>query len=1331
MRRYILLSLLLCLKWTAWGQATYDYRYWFDSDDENQTTGTVATDNWHIDADLTGLTHTYHSIHFQVKDTAGVWSVPVTRHFVKLPDPKMKRGFFWFNDDVRKKTEIPVSAGEFQIDVSELENQLHHVHYIFLDDEENATSPLTAYFLKSADNRSEATYHYWTDNNSDNVKSGKCSGGVMMLDMSGEKNGFHVLHLQGGMDGDFSQPTTRMFIKVPQTEGVGSLSCLCYVDGELFKQESVPTSGGVVDWTLDVSLLSNGFHSIQVQVVTPSGAATSVHESFFFRTTMSGELGNMKLVYNVDGGEYKYQTGDFGTGVFHFDIDVSALKDGLHRLNYMLMSETGTSTKMSSSFFVKTPLGGPGVANYKYWINENEDDAVKVTLDERQELFKLIALLPVDPQPIRSKCFHFEIEEDGTPMMYAKNDFHIQFIDVKNYLLDATRQYIDYNVGQQIDDFTQLESGKRVYKVKPAENEVLWFKVDALRGDSLSLMADQACTIQIFSPTGKEVFSASGSESVRYDGCHAEEDGTFYIALHDVTGTKSPNIALDFQHIDKYAILRWDVSTVGNGGCSTITYQGNGFQDLYAIDFVNANGDTIKSECIDYISDATVAATMNFYGVTIGSYDVIFHFTEEEKVFDNMLYVEETKEVNLGISVKFPKTFLRGTSCSYDIVVRNYGNSTAYMVPIDMVLKVNSIDNISKIDFQGALESLSMPVLSDSIDQEEIDIVKEVVKSTNDLTQFIVYRDSVNNKDYAVSQVIMTIPPNSTKSFSVVIYSTSAVTLNAYMPETWFPLTDVNQQELTSRSLNGTANASFCCYKEKVTCSVQLIVDFIGEIVGGHVNCIGQLSSLTFKTASDIACSSGNYPLAKLESYAKSQGKSLVKDAIDAAVSCITGYYERILKSLKASREIARRLGHYEEAARYSQQISETQGLFRNALVVMYQGFKAYTSGHSCGTEFIQSKPNCPPVPPTGGSSNPVNSYDPNDIYGYRAESGSKAIKKGQRELYYTIEFENDTAFATASAQNVYLTDTLDARYFDLKSFTPTELRIGDKKVELNGNADFVTTVDMRPSINAIAQIECDYDGKTGIAKWHFSSLDPMTMEPVEMPMDGFLPVNNAEGDGIGQVSFNINLRDDYDDGTEINNRASIVFDYNDAIITPTWTNVIDTIAPVGEITDFSMPNDSTITLHLGGFDNYSGVWKYDIYAQLGENTTWFEVAEDVTDSLYNYIIYEDIDYGFCVVATDSAGNVESKILERQCTASVLKLGDANSDGTIDAADVVLTISKYLGNDVLINTMAADVNRDGVIDAQDIVGIQQIFLESETLSRVNVHKQRIRLWQKQ
>ena len=111
--------------------------------------------------------------------------------------------------------------------------------------------------------------------------------------------------------------------------------------------------------------------------------------------------------------------------------------------------------------------------------------------------------------------------------------------------------------------------------------------------------------------------------------------------------------------------------------------------------------------------------------------------------------------------------------------------------------------------------------------------------------------------------------------------------------------------------------------------------------------------------------------------------------------------------------------------------------------------------------------------------------------------------------------------------------------------------------------------------------------------------------------------------------------------------------------------------------------------------------------------------------------IEEKKNYSYCVILTDSASNVEQKELTAEYSLTTYMKGDANSDGTVDAADVVLTISKYLGNDVLINTMAADVNRDGVIDAQDIVGIQQIFLESETLSRANVHKQRIRLWQKQ
>ena len=135
--------------------------------------------------------------------------------------------------------------------------------------------------------------------------------------------------------------------------------------------------------------------------------------------------------------------------------------------------------------------------------------------------------------------------------------------------------------------------------------------------------------------------------------------------------------------------------------------------------------------------------------------------------------------------------------------------------------------------------------------------------------------------------------------------------------------------------------------------------------------------------------------------------------------------------------------------------------------------------------------------------------------------------------------------------------------------------------------------------------------------------------------------------------------------------------------------------------------------------------------ARAATNGTWKQVAEVEVDSVYNFVYDSTTDYGFCVLAVDSAGNVEQKAITREWSSSDFKLGDANSDGTVDAADVVLTISKYLGNDVEINAVAADVNCDGVIDAQDIVGIQQIFLQSEVKPRGIETKKRIRLWQRQ
>ena len=231
MHRKLMLLLFLCLFIMARGQALYDYRYWFDGDESTIHTGSSDKGAWQMDFDIGALNENLHMVHFQVKDAKGVWSVP----------------------------------------------------------------------------------------------------------------------------------TTRYFIKMPQTLGVNYMTCVIMIDGKKYKQENVSTQDGIINWSLDATDLKPGLHKAQVFVVTQSGATTSVKEAFFFRNMTTAERGNVKCLYSVDGDEHYTEAGTLNGNLYHFDLDVANLSDGFHRLSYMLMSEDGTSSKVMTSFFVKTPLGGNGI----------------------------------------------------------------------------------------------------------------------------------------------------------------------------------------------------------------------------------------------------------------------------------------------------------------------------------------------------------------------------------------------------------------------------------------------------------------------------------------------------------------------------------------------------------------------------------------------------------------------------------------------------------------------------------------------------------------------------------------------------------------------------------------------------------------------------------------------------------------------------------------------------------------------------------------------------------------------------------------------------------
>lgn len=1145
----------------------------------------------------------------------------------------------------------------------------------------------------------------WFDEDAANMQTTSSVAGNHLLDVSGLTDGLHTVHSQILDTDDKACPVySALFIKVGDNAGSAGIAqkLLYWFDEETSKKQTDFITGGQ---TIDASALEDGLHTLHYQVLFSNGEETPIVSAIFLRNNFyAPPTTAQSFRYWFDDRKAAVET-SVANGIQL--IDASGLTEGLHLVYYQIVDSSGKLCSPMSAFFFKArpQREGPnGITRYMYWMNNRTSEKVVVSNASPITPFQLLGLLPMQQVPIRSSCFHFEMK-DNQPMVYAKNELYVRFDDADGYSIEASMPFVDYAVSQEVVPVGELQPTQTFSRV--ASGDIRWYTLHAEEGDTVAFKSNQACSMQLFSPSGEEVYSTSGSTSVAYGGCHVWEDGTYYLAIHDVTGSRS-SMTLDYMHMDCYDVVDQDVYVVGNGGCSTITFYGNGFKNLYAVSLFTAEGDTIQHIDIGHESDATTSVTFDFNGAELGQYDALFRFSDEDKTFTNIVKVEEAVDIELATTVDYPTTFRRGTSTTYTIKITNKGNMTAYAVPIYISIANSSLNGISHVSLQGLelnelYESL---VNNNEWNENEKRSLKQFCDIIGEDHFFIKQKDT---DEYSGDSIIIrkgvffnNLLPKETKTIYLSIISTENIKVWVSISDEWEPFVCNHSEYSPAREQSyhrQSLKDKFCCNHEKIECILSLVsnaADFASLFpipaakaigIGG---CIAGFISSISEEISGVYCSNDT-PVYPSESVLKVLAKgiswwSLIFSCIN---SCLPSYEAKQLISL----------------------------LIVNGDLPGFMQSMLGTSG-SCRNAWSHKKPNCPPKPPIGGASNPVNPFDPNEIIGYTAESGSTFMSDTIQTVNYRIEFENDTTFATASAHTVVVKDTLDGKYFNLNSYVPRSVKIGEKTEYLDGSPSFVKTIDMRPDIYAIAQVEGKYNAQKGILTWTFTSLDPMTMEPTEDVMQGFLPVNYDGTSGMGEVSFDIGLKKRFADGTAIPNRASIVFDTNEAIMTPTWTNIVDAVAPTSNITAIDVENDTIMTLHWTGEDNRSGIWHYSVYTQAGEEAPWWLVGENVTEETFTYTGFKGIDYGFCVVATDSAGNVEPKELTREGSVTTFTLGDANSDGVVNAIDAVLAINYYLDEEhTYINFDATDVVKDGVIDAKDVVAIQQIYLNTSNSTK--------------
>ena len=1038
---------------------------------------------------------------------------------------------YWFDQNHEQASAATFSGDFFQmeVDAGTLTDGLHTLYLMVKDTTGTWCAPRHYLFYQTSTavpvNPNDVVCYFWFDQDFEHKQTMPFGTGQFLMEADSLDAGIHVLNVV--LEGDGLTSTEYfMFYQTTTEVPVNPNDVVCYFwfDQDFEHKQTMPFGTG--QFLMEADSLDAGIHVLNVVL---EGDGLTSTECFVFYKVLADDPGSWdNVVYRCwfDQDYSTLQTGLLGNGIF--ELNTESLPGGMHILNVQL--DNGSLTAPRCYMFYKT-LEKEHIARWEYMINDDINQRYVTNLSPCVDTLDIIALLPVETWPIRSTCFHFHPNGEE-PYLNAKNKITFRFWNTREYYVEQSAFYVDENVSEPIVADT-LERNTITTISAPRDNQIHWFKVEANRGDYLSFQADKACTMQLFAPSGEEVYSASGFESVLLEGFYAWEDGTYYLAVHDVTGS-GEMISITYNWIYRYAILSYDVHVVGNGGRSTITFQGNGFNSLLDVYYINESNDTIRSLDIGHESNTTTTVSCNFYDAVLGIYDVVFEFLDETIRINNALEVQEAVDIHLT-STHFRSWV--GSTCTHTFQITNNGNMTAYNVPLEIQIYTPYSESLTRVDIGGFnVKSYIMEILG-SYYSDSLDIVIEQKRLVSgDLFGFLEDFDTDLFPDAPYVHYTFISPnlrPNTTETFTISLSMSdvwSGLWINSGYIYMWYP--DEWQNIDSTEYLSRTRSVKRACWE-----------------------------------------------------------------------------------SIRQRRECFNRW--------QLEELGGGSGPWANILCPPHNS-------------------DCYPPPAGGFFGWFFIAYDPNDIYGYLSESGSHYMRQEIQNVQYEIEFENDSTLATAAAHTIIVRDTLDATKFDLNSLAARSVTIGDKRLDLNGEQTFARTLDLRPELYVIAQINQDYDPTTGIIQWTIQSLDPMTMEPTDDPYQGVLPVNYS-GNGVGFIDYSINLKQAFADGTEISNRAGIIFDQNDVIMTPTWTNIVDAVEPTSQIESVEVVNDS-LSFSFVSSDNRSGVWYHTLYYRNDSTEMeWKVKVPKIVENSYMLRFNEYQTTEYLVMAVDSAGNHEDK----------------------------------------------------------------------------------------
>ncbi|PYS58735.1 MAG: hypothetical protein DMF74_22960 [Acidobacteria bacterium] len=202
------------------------------------------------------------------------------------------------------------------------------------------------------------------------------------------------------------------------------------------------------------------------------------------------------------------------------------------------------------------------------------------------------------------------------------------------------------------------------------------------------------------------------------------------------------------------------------------------------------------------------------------------------------------------------------------------------------------------------------------------------------------------------------------------------------------------------------------------------------------------------------------------------------------------------------------------------------------------------------------------------------------------------------------------------------------------------------------GQTQFVTQADLRPEKQIVLRITGKLDAATGLLTWRFNSLDPVTGGQPQDPQAGFLPPNVHSPEGQGGMLFTVKPKTGLATGTEVRNKARIVFDVNAPIDTNEHLNTIDNSRPFSQVALLAAAQPThSFVVNWSGTDAGSGIGGYNVFvSENGGPFTFWQLGTTATSAIFYG--RANSTYRFYSIAFDLVGNQETAKTSAETTTT-------------------------------------------------------------------------------